>query len=158
MAGVLLCACGQPAAAPGTLTTPAGPVRALWTLPDGPMPTVQGIEQVLPGGLRLATVEPGSGDPPAPGDLVTLQYHAWHADTGALLDSSATTGHPVTFAVGMRRMIRAWDEALLHVPQGARVRLVAPAALAYKELGLDQRIPPHTDVVFDLWLLGVARR
>ncbi|MBC8085096.1 MAG: FKBP-type peptidyl-prolyl cis-trans isomerase [Hymenobacter sp.] len=111
------------------------------------------------GGVRYVVRHMGSGPRPQPHDRVTVHYSGY-LPTGQLFDSSAPTGRPLRFRVGRAEVISGWDELLPLLAAGTRIRAWIPARLAYGSRGVPNAedgylIPPNTDLIFDLELLGV---
>ena len=72
---------------------------------------------------------------------------------GTLLESSTKNGAPLTFRVGMSRVIKGWDEALLAMKKGERRTLIVPHWLGYGVVGNPPKIPPYATLVFDVELV-----
>jgi cyclophilin family peptidyl-prolyl cis-trans isomerase len=109
---------------------------------------------VTKSGLMYRILSPGDGRGPNPskGMTVTLNY------TGKFLDGrvfESTTGRegPVQFIVGMGKVIKGWDEALLAMKKGEKRLVVVPPELAYGSRGYTGVIPPDSFLVFELELV-----
>lgn len=117
-----------------------------------------------PTGLQYKVLKAGAGQQPRRGQKVTVHYTGWllagrNADgspkKGKSFDSSRRRGRPFSFRVGMRQVIRGWDEALASMKVGERRLLVIPPGLGYGSRGAGRSIPPNSTLVFDVELLGV---
>ncbi|MCA8832809.1 FKBP-type peptidyl-prolyl cis-trans isomerase [Hymenobacter pini] len=115
-------------------------------------------------GLRYAIRQPGTGPLPQPGDRVTVHYTGLLAADGRIFDTSVQQGGPLKLKVGRGEVIKGFDEALLLLPVGSRVRVWIPAALAYgakgrpdpdDEAGKRYLIPPNADLIFELEVLKI---
>ncbi len=137
----------SPTATPGA--TPAQ------TPPASP-PAVSGTPTTLADGLQYIIVTPGAGNPVATGDAVTVQYSGWLQDTGALFDSSYSSGKPFTFTIGAGNVIKGWDEGVAGMLPGETRRLIIPSALGYGDAGSPPKIPAGATLVFDITLLSAA--
>lgn len=58
-------------------------------------------------------------------------------------------GFPLTFKVGLGKVIVGWDMAMLKLSQGEKAVLSVPASLAYGERGYGKLIPPNSDLIFE---------
>jgi FKBP-type peptidyl-prolyl cis-trans isomerase len=102
-------------------------------------------------GLQYKVVNPGSGDPPKPGDMVTVNYRGTLLD-GTEFDSSSKHGGPATFP--SNQVIPGWQEALALMKPGAKYQLFIPPKLAY-DLESPPSIPPGSMLLFDVELLSI---
>ena|GEM_PF-905677 len=133
-------------------------------LPSAPVAGADTAHQatlLTPGGVRYLVHERGTGPLPQPGSRLAVRYTGFLPD-GHAFDATATSGGPLRFRVGRGEVIRGWDELLLLLPAGTRVRAWIPAALAYGEKGVvdpdnEARylIPPNTELIFELHVLSV---
>lgn len=110
---------------------------------------------------RHIDVAEGTGAPVERGKCVYAHYTGWLAD-GTRFGSSRDTmtdgrpGTPFTFAQGERGAIPGFDNGFAGMRVGSRRRLFIPHQLAYGTRGQGQRIPPNTDLVFDVEVMAVA--
>jgi FKBP-type peptidyl-prolyl cis-trans isomerase len=106
-----------------------------------------------PSGLMYINRAPGTGtSTPRIGDTVVINYDARLLD-GTPFDSSYKAGRPLTTQVGIGKLIKGVDEALLAMKKGARRTLIIPYWLAYGETGPSPRIPPRATLVFEVELV-----
>ena len=105
-------------------------------------------------GLKYYDFEEGSGDTPASGQLVTVQYTGWLTD-GTKFDSSLDRAEPFTFALGKGQVIPGWDEGVATMKVGGKRQLLIPADLAYGEQGAGGVIPPNASLIFEVELLDI---
>ena len=117
------------------------------------------LEEAYPGqmqttesGLRYIIVEAGDGPKPQPGTPIKAHYTGKFL-SGRVFDSSVQRGEPFEFEVGMGRVIKGWDEALLGMRKGEKRILVIPSHLGYGERGYPPVIPPQATLVFDVELV-----
>ncbi|RAK62251.1 FKBP-type peptidyl-prolyl cis-trans isomerase [Hymenobacter edaphi] len=132
---LLLALTAAPAAAPDTLRTP--------------------------GGVQYVLRAPGQGAPAGPRATVRVHYTGF-LPSGKFFETSATDRRPLRVRLGRGEVIPGWDELLPLLPQGARVWTRIPARLAYGAEGQrdpddasQYRIPPDTDLVFELEIVRV---
>jgi FKBP-type peptidyl-prolyl cis-trans isomerase len=95
-------------------------------------------------GLEYKVLTPGSGDPPKPGDMVTVNYKGTLLN-GTEFDSSAKHGGPATFP--SNGVIPGWQEALALMKPGAKYQLWIPPKLAY-DVESPPTIPPGLNADF----------
>ncbi|MFC7666055.1 FKBP-type peptidyl-prolyl cis-trans isomerase [Hymenobacter humi] len=139
---------------PAVPSTPSAPVTGFDT-------TAHPASQITRSGVRFVFQERGTGTQPKTGSRVAVRYTGFLPD-GHIFDATVTSGGPLRFRVGRREVIAGWDELLLLVPAGSRVRAWIPAELAYGAAGVrdpddDTRylIPPNAALVFDLEVVSV---
>ena len=82
---------------------------------------------------------------------MSVHYDAYLSN-GTLWDSSRARQRPLRFRVGLGQVIRGLDEAVQQLSVSERVRVQVPAAWGYGARGFPGRVPPNTDLEFDLCL------
>lgn len=105
-------------------------------------------------GLRYVIKKQGTGNPPAKGTTVVVNYTGRLLVSGRKFDSSYDRGEPITFPVGIGRVIKGWDEALLAMKKGEKRVLIIPPELAYGAHGAGNVIPPNAWLVFEVELVN----
>ncbi|KAG7288084.1 FK506-binding protein 1B [Staphylotrichum longicolle] len=89
-------------------------------------------------GVTRITHVAGSGSQPSRGQKVTIAYTGWLKDTsqpgnkGQEFDSSSGRGDFVT-EIGVGRLIRGWDEAVLEMRVGEQATLDITSDYGYGE-------------------------
>lgn len=106
----------------------------------------------LPSGLQYLVLKEGTGAQPTAQSNVTTHYHGTLVD-GTVFDSSVERGEPASFPVG--GVIRAWQEMLVLMKEGGKVRLFCPPHLAYGEQGAGGKIGPNELLIFEIELIKV---
>ena len=109
----------------------------------------------LPSGLRYLVRQPGSGETPKRGQIVTVHYEGRFLKDEKVFDTSATREGPFNFRIGEGVVIAGWDEGVMGMRLGEKRTLIVPYWLGYGEKGIRGKIPPHTTLVFDIELLKV---
>lgn len=111
----------------------------------------QGVVE-LSGGLQVEVLHLGSGPVPKFDDWVAVHYRGEHID-GRVFEDTRRQGDPAVAPV--ERTIQGWQQALVAMPVGTRVRLVIPPQQAYGVAG-GGPIGPEETLVFDLELLDIV--
>lgn len=104
-------------------------------------------------GLQYEILKQGNGEKPK--DLntqVTAHYHGTLID-GRVFDSSINRGQPFKTKVG--NVIKAWQEALLLMNVGTKLKIYCPSELAYGSQGAGQMIGPNTVLIFEMELISI---
>uniref|UniRef100_A0A8C3A5J0 peptidylprolyl isomerase n=2 Tax=Cyclopterus lumpus TaxID=8103 RepID=A0A8C3A5J0_CYCLU len=99
---------------------------------------------------------------PKKGDNVSCWYTGSLED-GTVFDTNIPTTarkkkqtKPLTFKVGLGRVIRGWDEAILTMSKGETARVEIEPEWAYGRKGLpDSKIPPNAKLIFEVELVAV---
>ena len=86
-------------------------------------------------------------------DTVTVLYTGAIASTGVIFESNSD-GQPATF--GLDGVIKGWTDGIPGMKIGGTRRLMIPAEQAYGAMGSGEKIPPNTDLVFDVTVLSVG--
>jgi FKBP-type peptidyl-prolyl cis-trans isomerase FklB len=108
---------------------------------------------VTASGLQYEVLKQGTG--PKPKDmntLVTAHYHGTLID-GTVFDSSVQRNKPLQIKVN--QVIRAWQEALMLMNVGTKLRIVCPPEIAYGERGSGSTIGPNAVLIFEMELLSI---
>lgn len=105
-------------------------------------------------GLRMIVRKPGNGPKPKYGARVTMNYDLRLLD-GTPIESSLQSGGPLTVPIGVGRVIKAWDEAVMEMSKGEKRTLIVPHYLGYGVTGNPPKIPPYATLVFEVELLDI---
>jgi len=126
----------------------------------------------LESGLKIHFLKKGDGIKPKAGDMVQVHYSGYFAD-GTLFDTSIEEvavnagifnqqrkdqeGYkPMLVPYGPEaQMIPGFKEGMQQMNVGDKAILFIPAHLAYGERGAGSVIPPNTDLIFDLEMVGI---
>lgn len=114
--------------------------------------------QKTPSGALIEIIQEGTGNRPDTGSYVTVNYTG-QTLAGQKFDSNTDSafGHvqPYSFAAGTGQMIKGFDEAVMMMQKGTRVRVYIPSMLGYGQNGNPPRIQPFEKLLFDLELLDI---
>lgn len=145
-------------AAAATTTAPAAAATAAGASassavpnPDAPstknwITTASGLQ------YRVLASGPAGGRSPGLSDTVSVHYRGQLTD-GTVFDSSIDRGQPASFGVG--QVIPGWTEALQMMKPGDQWVLYIPANIAYGNRAVGGKIPPNSDLIFQVALLQV---
>jgi len=108
-----------------------------------------------PSGLKYIVISKGSGEKADVNKSVEVHYTGLLTD-GKVFDSSVERNQPIEFILGKGQVIKGWDEGILLMSVGDKLRLIIPPELAYGERGAGDVIPPNAVLIFDVELLSVG--
>lgn len=128
----------------------------------------------LPSGLKILSLQEGTGEKPKIGQQVLVMYAGFLED-GSLFDSNykevaqkynkyderrdqggGYRAIPMAYSPEAQ-LIAGFKEALMTMKVGDKVRVFIPPHLGYGEQGSRNVIPPNADLVFDLEITGLAQ-
>jgi FKBP-type peptidyl-prolyl cis-trans isomerase len=101
-------------------------------------------------GVEIESEEPGTGVTASRGTTVVVRL------CGTLHRGDVFMGHELcTFAIGARTVIAGLEYGVEGMRVAGRRRIRVPPHLAYREQGVDGKIPPKALLFFDVELLEV---
>lgn len=106
-------------------------------------------------GLFYTIHEEGSGPKPGKGQTVAVHYEGKLID-GMVFDNSRQRGEPISFPVGVGRVIRGWDEGISLLNVGSKATLIIPPDLGYGASGAGGVIPPNAWLIFEVELVSAS--
>ena len=130
--------------------------------------------QEMPSGIKIYFNEKGNGVKPIEGSKIKMNYAGYLKD-GALFDSNLeeiakkynTFDHRRADGGGYQpistdysknaQLIPGFREGLLMMSVGDKITLLIPSHLAYGERGIPNLIPPGSDLIFTLELVGIVK-
>lgn len=107
-------------------------------------------------GLKYILVAKGSGKKAENNKSVEVHYIGALTD-GTEFDNSYKRGEPIEFILGQGQVIKGWDEGILLMRVGDKMKLIIPPELAYGSKGAGNIIPPNATLVFDVELMSVRK-
>ncbi len=127
--------------------------------------------QTTASGLKYVITEEGTGEKPAPGDTVLVNYtgkltngHIFDtsvkevADTQEGLYNPMRPYEPARITVGVGMVIAGWDEGLQLFPNGTKGTFIIPSDLGYGEQGeMRAKIPPFAPLIFDIEIVDIIK-
>jgi FKBP-type peptidyl-prolyl cis-trans isomerase len=103
--------------------------------------------------LQIIDTKPGNGETVQPGATITAHYTGALVSNGVIFQSSHDFGDPISF--GLDQVISGWTKGVPGMKVGGTRRLVIPAEQAYGSQSPSPNIPPNSDLVFDIELVGI---
>jgi peptidylprolyl isomerase len=108
--------------------------------------------------LKIEDSVPGTGEGAKTGDTAFVLY------TGKLTNGFEFDGNmddpnknPYPVIIGSTPVIAGWTQGLIGVKTGMSRKLSIPSELGYGKNGSGEKIPPNSDLVFDLKILYVLK-
>jgi len=105
-------------------------------------------------GMKVETLQQGSGVAAKSGDTVTVNYVGTLQD-GTKFDSSIDRGQPFQFTLGQNSVIQGWELGVVGMKVGEKRRLTIPPELGYGSQGAGGVIPPNAILIFEIDLLKI---
>lgn len=109
-------------------------------------------------GVKITILKEGTGSVAKAGDAVAMNYTGTFLD-GKAFDSNVDPkfGHvePFVFTLGVGQVIKGWDVGVAGMKVGEKRKLEIKSEFAYGANGAGNTIPPNTDLVFEVELLGI---
>lgn len=103
--------------------------------------------------LQIIDTITGTGDIVPENATITAHYTGALCKDGTIFQSSHDFGKPITF--GLSQVIKGWTQGVPGMKVGGTRRLIIPSALAYGSVRAAANIPPNSDLVFDIELVGI---
>ena len=123
--------------------------------PAGPGPTT-----IPPQPYTATDLVVGTGAEAVNGKVVSVDYAVWlfsltGTDNKGTLVGTSLNSAPFSFTVGGTGTVPGFDRGVVGMKVGGARRLIVPPDLAYGAQGSPPSIPPNSNLVFEVELLGV---
>ena len=107
---------------------------------------------VLPSGVHYIVIKKGTDNRPNVTDTIVFHAKGIFPD-GTVFEDTYKTGIPITNLIS--NLIPGLNEAIQLMPVGSSWRIFIPSSLAYGSVGIPNRVPPYSALVFDINLLSI---
>jgi FKBP-type peptidyl-prolyl cis-trans isomerase len=107
---------------------------------------------VLPSGVNYIIIEKGTGNRPNSNSNIVFHAKGVFPD-GTLFEDTYQKNQAITNVVS--KLIPGLSESIQLMPVGSKWRIFIPSALAYGSVGVAEKVPPYTALVFDISLLEI---
>ena len=110
----------------------------------------------LAGGVKVATITPGSGSQIQSGQTANVLYTGYLAKSGQVFDdSNVHGGSPLSFSVGTGQVITGFDEGTAGMQVGETRIISIPAAEGYGHTAAGS-IPANSNLIFVVTLESIS--
>lgn len=106
------------------------------------------------GQLKIEVLKESSGALADVGNTVSVHYTGTLED-GTKFDSSLDKGEPFSFTLGEGKVIAGWEQGILGMKVGEKIKLTIAPELAYGESGVPGVIPANATLIFEVEMLGI---
>ncbi len=113
-------------------------------------PTAKGETKTTEGGVKYETLKEGTGPELKPGEMASVRYD------GKLENGTSFDSGKLDAAIGVRPLIKGWEEGIPGMKVGEVRKLIIPPALGYGAAGQGPKIPPNATLIFEVELLGIT--
>eukprot|EP01063_Lacrimia_lanifica_P035532 TRINITY_DN679_c0_g1_i1.p4 TRINITY_DN679_c0_g1~~TRINITY_DN679_c0_g1_i1.p4 ORF type:complete len:110 (+),score=46.71 TRINITY_DN679_c0_g1_i1:55-384(+) len=108
-------------------------------------------------GVTLKKIVEGDGKTyPKKGQIVTVDYTARLEGAAEPFDSTKRREKDFKFRLRTGEVIPGWDEGVAQMSLQERSEITLTPDVAYGGRGFPGLIPPHTTIVFEVWLKALA--
>ena len=104
-----------------------------------------------PNGMLFQVMDPGAGPIPLPTSRVFVKYTGKLVSSNAVFDAQTD---PSKTGWVLQTLIPGWQEGLVNIKKGGRIKLIVPSSLAYGCRGYAS-IPGDAVLFFDIELVDV---
>lgn len=111
----------------------------------------------MSGELIIEDLIEGDGTEVRKGALITAHYRGFLED-GTEFDSSYNKGAPFETVLSSRKVIQGWFQGVRGMKVGGKRKLFVPSELGYGERQIGDKIPPHSNLIFEIELLEALNR
>merc|ERR1719223_441732 len=103
--------------------------------------------------LGISILQQGTGNQCKDGQTASVHYTGSLASDGSVFDSSIPRGEPISFELGIHRVIKCWDQAIVQFTPGTKADLTCPPSLAYGDRE-KPKIPAGSTLKFNVEVMS----
>ena len=114
----------------------------------------------LESGLRHQDLVVGTGETAIIGKVATIHIAGWldhSGQKGTKFIDSHEQRQTITFKLGTDRVMKAWNFGVTGMKAGGKRRLMVPAALGYGSRGVEDIVPPDSDLILEIELVEIRQ-
>ncbi len=104
-------------------------------------------------GLQYIMLVEGDGETPQAGDIVSIHYAVSLPD-GTEVANSYSQGQPAVAVLGRDQLLPGWEEGILLMKAGGKIKLLLPPDLAFGEQGYGV-VPANSQLLMEVELLSI---
>ncbi len=108
--------------------------------------------QMMQSGIKLIEETEGSGPPAAKGDTVEFESQATLNHGDPVQDRVS-----VSTKLGTRDVIAGVEYGLIGMRVGGYRKIKISPHLAYRDVGLSDKIPPNAVLIYELWMKKITK-
>ena len=120
---------------------------------DDETTTTQTAEDDASATLGINILTQGTGDQCKDGQTASVHYTGSLASDGSVFDSSIPRGEPISFELGVHRVISCWDQAIVQFTPGTKADITCPPSLAYGQRE-KPKIPAGSTLKFNVEVMS----
>lgn len=109
-----------------------------------------------PGGLRIKDLQMGQGAEAVAGQVATIHFVGWIDEKGVRgkeIYNSRNQGQAVSFVIGTRGVMEAWNEGVIGMKPGGKRMLLVPPSMAWGGRNIEGVVPADTAMMFRIELI-----
>jgi peptidylprolyl isomerase len=128
---------------------------ASWTVPKS-APTEEKLKKTVKSksGLQYNDIKLGRGKLPKKGDTIFIHFVAWLQNGNKQFRTTRGATTPYKFVLGQGQVIKGLEEGIASMKKGSIRKLMIPANLAYGRRGIKNKVPPQSDLIYEVELVS----
>ncbi|MBS1718138.1 MAG: FKBP-type peptidyl-prolyl cis-trans isomerase [Armatimonadetes bacterium] len=107
--------------------------------------------------LGIKDVKVGTGETAEVGDILNVRYKGSLLNKVVFDENMSEGKPPFGFRLGVSAVIQGWQKGLVGMKVGGERQLAIPSDMGYADMGSGDKIPPYSDLYFDIKLIGIVK-